>query len=78
MVRVEQPTFQRERPIRLIAKNGKNMIIDPKPKEITPATVCWPMERYLDQLSWAPTMLLSMGQKDKLVKCNMPIGKASR
>ena len=50
MVRDEQPAFQRERPIRLIAKNGKNMIIDPKPREITPTTVCWPIEGHLDKL----------------------------
>ena len=30
------------------------MIIDPKPREITPATVCWPIEGHLDQLSWDP------------------------
>ena len=51
MIRDEQPTFQGERPIRLIAKHGKNMIIDPKPRDITPATVCWPIEGHLDQLS---------------------------
>ena len=52
MIRDEQPTFQGERPIRLIAKHGKNMIIDPKPREITSATMCWPIEGHLDQLSW--------------------------
>ena len=72
MVRDEQSAFQRERPIRLIAKNGKNMIIDPKQREITPATVCWPIEGHLDQLSWDPTMYLwrTQGQTDgaKLVQ----------
>ena len=52
MVRGKQPTYQRERSIRLIAENGKDMIIDPKPREITPATMCWPIEGHLDQLSW--------------------------
>ena len=58
MIRDEQPAFQGERPIRLITKHGKNMIINPKPRDITPATVCWPIEGHLDQLSWDPAMYL--------------------
>ena len=50
MGRGEQPAYQSERLIRLIAKNGKDMIIDPKPREITPTTVCWPVEGHLDKL----------------------------
>ena len=56
MVRDEQPAYQREMPIRLIAENGKDKIINPKPREITPATTCWPIEGHLDKLSWDPTM----------------------
>ena len=82
MVRDEQPVFQRERPIRLIAKNGKNMIIDPKPRDITPTTVCCPIEGHLHQLSWEPTMSFwrTQGQTDgaKLVQIfryNTKIGR---
>ena len=52
----EQPTYQTERPIRLIAKNGKDMMVDPKPSEIKPMTVCWPIERHSNKLSWDPSM----------------------
>ena len=82
MVRGKQPTYQRERSIRLIAENGKDMIIDPKPREITPATMCWPIEGHLDQLSWNPTMYLwrTQGQTNgaKLVQIfryNTKIGR---
>ena len=40
----EQPTYQTKRSIRLIAKNGKYMIVDPKPSEITLMIVGWPIE----------------------------------
>ena len=56
MARGEQPLYERERLIRLIAKNGKDMIIDPTPREITSTTMCWPIEGHSDQLSWDPTM----------------------
>ena len=46
MVMCEQPTYQTERPIRLLAKNGKDMMVDPKP-----TTVCWPIEGHSNQLS---------------------------
>ena len=52
----EQPTYQIGRPIRLIAKNGKYMMVDPKPSAITPRTVCWPIEGHSDKLSWDPSM----------------------
>ena len=56
MARGEQPAYQSERPIRLIAKIGKDMIIEPEPREINPTIVCWPIEEHLDQLTWNPTM----------------------
>ena len=52
----EQPAYQTERAIRLIAKNGKDMMVDPQSGEITPMTVCWPIEGHSDWLSWDPTM----------------------
>ena len=48
MPRGEQPTYQSERPIRMIAKNVKDMITDPRPREITPTIVCWPMKGHSD------------------------------
>ena len=48
MVISEQPASQTERPIRLFAKNGKDMIVDPKPSELKPTTVCWPIEGHLN------------------------------
>ena len=52
----EYPAYQTERPIRLIAKNGKDMMVDPKPSEITTTTMCWPIEGHSNKLSWDPTM----------------------
>ena len=56
MVICEQSTYQTERPIRLLAKNGKDMMVDPKPSEIKPTTVCWPIEGNSNKLSWDPEM----------------------
>ena len=56
MVKCEQPAYQTEGLIRLLAKNGKDMMIDPKPSEIKPTTVCWPIEGHSNKLSWDPTM----------------------
>ena len=47
----EQPTYQTERPIRLLAKNGKAMIVDPEPSELKPTTVCWPTKGHSNKLS---------------------------
>ena len=66
MVICEQPAYQTERPIRLLAKNGKDMMVDPKPSEIKPTTVCWPIEGHSNQLSWDPTCITGE-LKDKLV-----------
>ena len=65
MARGEQSTYQSESLIKLIAKNGKDMIIDPKTKENTPTTMCWPIEEHSDQLSWDSTMY-SRELKDEL------------
>ena len=48
MARGEQVVYQIEMLIRFIAKNGKEMIIDPKPRENTPMTVYWPTEGHSD------------------------------
>ena len=44
MVMCEQPAYQTERPISFLSKNGKDMMVDPKPSEIKPTIVCWPIE----------------------------------
>ena len=78
----EQPAYQTERPIRLLAKNGKAMIVDPEPSELKPTTVCWPIEGHSNQLSWDPAMYFwkTQGQSDgaKLVqffRYNTKIGR---
>ena len=40
IVRCEQLAYQTEKPIRLLAKNGKDMIVDPEPSELKPTSVC--------------------------------------
>ena len=35
-----------------LQKNGKDMMVDPKPSEIKLTTVCWPIEGHSNQLSW--------------------------
>ena len=56
MVICEQPAYQTERPISLLAKNGKDMMVDPKPSEIKPTIVCWPIEGHSNKLLWDPAM----------------------
>ena len=50
MAMCDQPTYQTKRTIKLVAKNGKDIMIDPKASEITPTTVCWPIEGHSNQL----------------------------
>ena len=50
MVMCEQLAYQTERSIRLLAKIGKDMMVYPKPSEIKPTTICWPIEGHSNQL----------------------------
>ena len=56
MVICDQPAYQTERLIRLLAKNGEDMMVDPKPSKIKPTTMCWSIEGHPNQLSWDPTV----------------------
>ena len=68
----EQPTYQTEKPIRLLVKNEKDMIVDPEPSELKPTTMCCLIEGHSNKLSWDPAMCFwrTQGQSDdtKLVQ----------
>ena len=40
MVRCDQLAYQTKKPNRFLAKNGKDMIVDPEPSELKPTSVC--------------------------------------